>query len=117
MKYNCLRITRLDRFDRGIRGGLGREYRAGAHRIDGPGNVARSERAAIVEVNTAAQMKDEPQRIRLLPALGQRRGEMEASIAGYEAIKEQFINVLRLRIGSHARVEAGGAALDKKDDC
>ena len=43
---------------------------------------------AIVKMHASPQMKDECERVGLLPALGQRRREVETGIAGNQAVKE-----------------------------
>ncbi len=67
------------------------------------------------KLHAIAQMKDQRQRLRLLPTLGQRGREMKAGIAGHQSIEEQLVDVLRLRIGADARIKVGRAALDQKD--
>jgi hypothetical protein len=94
---NTVRASRAStELHRRIGRGLGRDHRARAHRIHGPHHIARGQRAAIVEAHALAQMKDQRQRIRLLPALGQRRREMKAGIARHQPIEEQLVDVLRL---------------------
>ena len=60
-------------------------------------------------------MKDERERVGLLPALGQRGSEVKAGVARHQAVEEQLVDVLRLRVGADARIEIGRAALDEKD--
>ena len=68
-----------------------------------------------MEADRGAQMEDQRQWVRLLPAFGHRRREMKAGVARHQAIKEQLVDVLRLRVRSHARVKAGRTALDEED--
>jgi hypothetical protein len=67
-----------------------------------------------VKENSLAQMKDEGSGIGLVPAHGECGREVEADVARNEAIEQKFVNVLRLRVGAHPRVEVGRARLDEE---
>ena len=99
----------------GVGCGFGRNHRAREHRIDRPQHIARRQRAPVVEAHAAAQMKDERQRIWLLPALGQCGDEVKAHIAGHQPIEEQFVDMFRLSVGADARIEVCRTAFDEKD--
>ena len=71
---------------------------------------------AVVEAHTVAQMEDEGSGIGLVPACGEGRGEMEAAVAGDEAVEDELVDVLGLGVSAHARVEVGGAGVDEEDD-
>jgi hypothetical protein len=60
-------------------------------------------------------MEDNGERIGLLPALGEAWSDLVAGVASYEAVEEELVDVLRLRIDADAWVEVGGAAFDEED--
>jgi hypothetical protein len=69
-----------------------------------------------MESHAVAKVKNERCRIGLFPADRQRWRELEAGVVVDQAVKEKRIDSLRLRVGSNARIEIGGTALNEEDD-
>src|ERR1700745_2557784 len=67
-----------------------------------------------MKAHTVAQVKDIRQRIRLIPACCQRWSEAKILIPRDQAIEQQFINVLRLPVSPHPRIEIRRAALNQE---
>jgi hypothetical protein len=67
-------------------------------------------------LHAVSKVKDERCRIGLFPADCQRWRELEAGVVVDQAVEEECIDSLRLRICSDARIKIGGAALNEEDD-
>jgi hypothetical protein len=68
-----------------------------------------------MKAHAGAQVKDERQRIGLLPSLRKRRRQLKMGISFHETVEDQSIDALRLSISADARIEIGRAALDEDD--
>ena len=116
MKNDRPLVGSFHRAYRCVSRGLGRDHSARAHGLDGPYDIARRQRPAIVEAYARAQMKDQRQRVGLLPSFSQSGSEVKARVAGHQSIEEQLVNMLRLAVRSNARIEIRRTAVDEKDN-
>src|ERR1051326_6452741 len=77
-----------------------------------PLHVTRSERASVVKLDPATQVKDVGERIGNVPAGGDSRRSIEVFIARKEIIEDESVNSLGLCVEANPRVKIGGTAFD-----
>ena len=82
------------------------------HGINRPLHVARGQRAAVVEADARAQMKNVGQRIGNLPACRHAGLQIEMLIATDKRIEDEHVNAFRPGIGANAWIEIRRSGLD-----
>ena len=83
-------------------------------RVERVFHVSRSERPPIVKFHAVAQVKNVGARVGRLPALGEIGHDIHLRVELYEAVVDQSVEVLRLRVGPDPRIEIGGHRLDQE---
>ena len=101
-----------DALDQPVGARLRRQYGAAQDGIEGPLHVAGGEQTAVAEAHPPAQVEDISHGIENLPALGQAGDQVEVLVAVDQAVEEQGVDALGLRVGAHARIEIRRARLD-----
>ena len=91
---------------------LGDRLLAIDHEIEGVFDIARSQLAAVAEMDAVAQMKNHLARRDPLDALSQVAGETALRIEPHHRIEHQLDDALGNRIGGVARIERGRRGLD-----
>src|ERR1700675_3375249 len=108
-------IRRVDAIDETIRRRLGAANLSFEQGIEGPFDIARGERPAIMKSYPAMQMEDVRQSIGNLPAFGEPRLDVQMVVTREQGIEKKLAYALGLRIDSDARIEICRTALDNHD--
>ncbi len=116
MKDDGGRVGGLNRFEGGEGAGFYGDDGAVEDGVDGPLHVTGSERAAVVEMDAGAEVKNPGKGVRSLPAGGEEGLKAEVLVAANECVEEQGVDVLGLGVGTDAGIEVGGAGLDEHGD-
>jgi len=82
------------------------------HRVEGPLDVARGQRPAVVERHAAAEVENVGLRVRDFPAFGERRSDVEMFITIQQIVKDECVDALRLRVDADSGIEICRTALD-----
>ena len=77
-----------------IRAGFGAADFSGQQRIEAPLHIARAQRLAVRETNSAAQVKDIGPGIGIFKALGQFRADAQALVPIHQVLEQQSVNPL-----------------------
>ena len=84
------------------------------NRIESKFHIGRRERAAIVKVDTAAQVKNVGERVGCFPGFSEVAANIHLGIAFDQAAEEQAMQALGLDVGADAGIETGRHGFDKK---
>src|SRR5262249_19526777 len=96
-------------------GGLGATELALEERIEGPLDIFRSQRTAIMKSDAVAQVKHVGFWIGNFPAFCQPGLDIQVLVAIEQIVEDELVDAFRKCINPHARVEIRGAALDDHD--
>ena len=87
------------------------------HRVNAPLHISGPKRAAIVKANPLSQVKDICQRIASLPTFSDPWLQIEVLVFAHERIEQQFVDALRLGIGTNAWIKIRRTGLNEKSNC